>query len=368
MTLRIIKTGTDNMNTKFLIASGGTGGHFYPGFALGKSLHENGHSVLFVVRKNDPAAKTLAANGLTYTELDLHTGLPRSLNPARHWTFFKQLAASLKQTQALIKSFQPDVTLGMGGYVSFPLIFCSHFKGVKTAVHESNALWGLANKVCGYFCDLRLMGLPMEHSFKNAVLTSTPIRSEFAQDVNRSQVLSQLGLTPAPTVLIMGGSQGAKGLNEALPQVIKNNPQWQFIHITGTRWYDAQVQAYAGISNVKTVAYSEEIYKLMKAADLIICRSGASTLAEIIACELPAILVPFPHAAANHQFYNAKVLADAGCAQIVLEGPQLAQQLQHVLAQLGPDQLAQMRAKYHRLHIPSPLDATAHITQLLTEL
>lgn len=356
------------MNTKFLIASGGTGGHFYPGFALGQALHRQGRHVLFVVRKNDPAAKTLAANGLSYTELDLHTGLPRSLNPMRHVAFFKQLITSLQQTRQLLKTFQPDVTLGMGGYVSFPLIFCSHFMGVKTAVHESNALWGLANKVCGYFCDLRLMGLPMQHTFNNAVLTSTPIRPEFAQEVDRTAVLSGLGLHPAPTVLVMGGSQGAKGLNEALPQVIKNCPQWQFIHVTGTRWYDAQVQAYAGLTNVKTLAYSEEIYKLMKTADLMICRSGASTLAEIIACELPAILVPFPHAAANHQYYNAKVLADNGCAKIVLESPQLAAQLQSALARLGPEPLAKMRGKYHRLPIPSPLDAGQQITQLLTQL
>ncbi len=356
------------MNTKFLIASGGTGGHFYPGFSLGKALHEQGHRVLFVLRQNDPAAQTLAAHGLSYTELDLHTGLPRSVNPMRHWAFIKQLATSLKQTRALINNFQPDVTLGMGGYVSFPLIFCSHFMGVKTAVHESNALWGLANKVCGYFCDLRLMGLPMKHTFKNAVLTSTPIRSEFTQTVQRGAVLSELGLHPAPTVLVMGGSQGAKGLNEALPHVIKNSPQWQFIHVTGTRWYDAQQQAYAGLTNVKTLAYSEEIYKLMKTADLMICRSGASTLAEIIACELPAVFVPFPHAAANHQYFNAKVLEEGGCAQIVLEGPQLARQLTKTLAQLGPGTLAQMRAKYHKLQLPNPLDATARITQLLIDL
>ncbi len=356
------------MNTKFLIASGGTGGHFYPGFALGKALHEQGHNVLFVVRKNDPAAKTLVANGLHYTELDLHTGLPRSVNPVRHLAFIKQLVTSLKQTRGLIKNFQPDVTLGMGGYVSFPLIFCSHFMGVKTAVHESNTLWGLSNKICGYFCDLRLMGLPMRRTFKNAILTSTPVRPEFAQRVDRTAVLSGLGLTSAPTVLVMGGSQGAKGLNESLPQVIKNSPQWQFIHLTGTRWYETQLQAYKGLSNVKTLAYSEEVYKLMKAADVILCRSGASTLAEIMACQIPAIFVPFPYAAANHQYYNAKVLQDSGCAKIVLENPHLAHQLQETLAQLGSTQLADMRAHYHRLQIPSSLDATTRITQLLREL
>ena len=353
----------------FLIASGGTGGHFYPGFALGKALHTNGHDVLFVLRKNDPAAKTLAANGLAYTELDLNTGLPRTFNPARHARFLRQLVSSLKQTRTLIQNFHPDVTLGMGGYVSFPLIFCSHYMGVKTAVHESNALWGLANKVCGYFCDLRLMGLPIQHTFKNAVLTSTPIREEFGLPVNRAEVLNALGLNPTlPTVLIMGGSQGAKGLNETLPHVIKNTPQWQFIHLTGTRWYDAQLAAYQGLTNVKTLAYSEEIYKLMKSADLIICRSGASTLAELIACQLPAMLVPYPYAAANHQYYNAKVLADAGCGQIVLEGPQLATELTQTLARVDTAVLSRMRTQYATLEIPNPLTCGGHITKLLENL
>ncbi len=352
-------------NTRFLIASGGTGGHFYPGFALGKALKEQGAEVLFVVRREDPAATTLSANGLDYREIDL-MGLPRSINPIRQARFIGKLYKSLRQTRQLITAFRPQVTLGMGGYVSFPLIFCSHFMGVKTAVHESNAIWGLSNKICGTFSNLRLMGLPMQKTFANAVLTSTPVRAEFGQSVNRAEVLAQLGLrTDVPTALIMGGSQGAKGLNEALPSVIKKLPYWQFIHLTGTRWYNAQQAAYEGILNVKTLAYSEEIYKLMKSADLMICRSGASTLAEIIACKLPALLVPFPHAAANHQYFNAKILATAGCATIIQEGPEFAQRLHKQLASLS---LPDMKQSYERLHIPSPLQATATITKLLEDL
>ena len=355
-------------NTRFLIASGGTGGHFYPGFALGKALQTQGHNVLFVVRREDPAIPTLAANGLTYEQIDL-IGLPRSFNPVRHVRFIGKLVKSLKQTRHIIKTFRPDVTLGMGGYVSFPLIFCSHFMKIKTAVHESNAIWGLSNKICATFADLRLMGLPMQKTFHNAVLSSTPIRAEFGQPVSRQDVLAQLGLkTDVPTVLIMGGSQGAKGLNEALPQVIKNTSQYQFIHLTGRRWYEAQQAAYQDLPNVKTLAYSEEIYKLMKSVDLMICRSGASTLAEVIACKVPAILVPFPHAAANHQYFNAKVLADAGCAHIVLEGPKLASQLQTSLQALTPQKLAKMHEAYNRLTLPDPLQATQQITDLLATL
>lgn len=355
-------------NTRFLIASGGTGGHFYPGFALGKALQAQGAHVLFVVRKNDPAAGTLRANKLSYEQVDL-TGLPRSVNPLRQVRFVGKLIKSFWQTRRIITSFRPQVTLGMGGYVSFPLIFCSHFMGVKTAVHESNAIWGLANNVCGRFCNLHLMGLPMKKTFNHAVLTSTPIRSEFALDVNRAEVLGQLGFNPQmPTVLMMGGSQGAKGLNEALPGIIKNFPQWQFIHLTGTRWYETQQAAYQGLTNVKTLAYSEEVYKLMKSADLIICRSGASTLAELIACRLPAILVPFPHAAANHQYFNAKVLADCGCARVVEEGESFATRLKAQLEEVLPAKLPAMKAAYEKLQMPDPLQATTYITQLVQDL
>ena len=356
-------------NNRFLIASGGTGGHFYPGFALGKALHEQGADVLFVVRKADPAANVLATHGLPYTELNLHTGLPRSINPVRHLRFIKQLFTSLTQARALIKQFRPDVTLGMGGYVSFPLIFCSHFMGVKTAVHESNSIWGLSNKICGWFSTVRLMGLPMKRTFKNAVLVSTPIRQEFSQKVDRAQVLGILGLDPQKTtLLITGGSQGAKGLNEALPAIIRALSQYQFVHLTGQRWYEEQCKAYQGITNVKTLAYCEDIYRLMKSCDGIICRSGASTLAEIIACKIPAILVPFPHAAANHQYFNAKTLVDAGCAEIVLQNSKLARGLEEKIAGLTPQKLAMMRKQFDKLDLPSPLQATQVIASLLKEL
>lgn len=356
-------------NKRFLIASGGTGGHFYPGFALGKALQAQGAEVCFVVRKNDPAAQVLAREGLACQQLDLHTGLPRSFSPLRHGRFIKQLFRSFQQTRALIQTFRPDVVLGMGGYVSFPLIFCAHRLGVKTAIHESNALWGLSNKICGRFATVRLLGLPMRTTYSNAVLVSTPVRADFAQPVNPAQERQKLGLAPTrPTALIMGGSQGAKGLNEALPHVIKNAPNWQFIHLTGTRWYDAQQRAYEGLPNVKALPYSEEVYKLMKACDVVICRSGASTLAELIACRLPAILVPYPHAAANHQYFNAKVLADTGCAQIVQEGPQLSERLTQALLACTPQTLAARCKAYGQLPIPNPLGAANKTAQLLLEL
>lgn len=362
------------MNRRFLIASGGTGGHFYPGLALGKELRRQGLAVLFIVRKNDPAAQVLETHKLRYREIDF-TGLPRSINPLRHLRFWGKFFKSMFETRRIIKEFRPDVAIGTGGYISFPLIFMAHFCGVKTAVHDSNARLGLSNKICGHFADLFMLGLPINKRLKNAVLTSTPIRQEFAETPDKTAVLEGLGLDPEKhTALVFGGSQGAKGLNGACAEIIaklsKRATRWQFIHITGERWFGVIRESYAGLHNVAVLPYSHEIYALMRVADLAVCRSGASTLAELMYCRLPAILVPFPHAAADHQYYNAKILADAGCARIVREDKNLKDHLWRTFTRLTSrnKELFAMRGAYRRLRIPNPMTAAKGIVKRLRNL
>ena len=359
------------MNRRFLIASGGTGGHFYPGFVIGQTLHKQGCAVLFMVRRNDPAAQILETHHLPYQEIDF-TGLPRSINPLKHLRFSYKLCKSLLQTRRIIRRFRPDVAVGTGGYISFPLIFMAHFMGIKTAVHDSNARLGLANKICSKFADVFMLGLPIDKTLKNSVLTSTPIRHEFVEPIDRSSLLENLHLNPSyKTALIVGGSQGAKNLNLAIVQNATQHPDWQFIHITGERWYNTLKQMHT-THNVSVLAYSHEIYALIKAADLIICRSGASTLAELIYCQKPAILVPFPHAAANHQYYNAKILEQAGCAVIVPDNESLSETLHQELSRLSGDKaqniLTQMHRAYEKLTIPNPLSTANHIAQRLCKL
>lgn len=360
------------MNRHFLIASGGTGGHFYPGFVIGKTLRKQGCKVLFMVRKNDPAAQILENEHLHYREIDF-TGLPRSVNPVRHVQFIYKFFKSLIQTRRIIRQFKPDVALGTGGYISFPLIFTAHFMGIKTAVHDSNARLGLANRVCGKFADLFMLGLPVNKKIKNSLLTSTPIRREFTSPVDRKSILENLKLDPTrKTALVVGGSQGAKNLNLAIVQTAQQNPHWQFIHITGERWYNMLCEMYNHIPSVAVLPYSHEIYTLMKAADLVVCRSGASTLAELIYCRVPAVLVPFPHAAANHQYYNAKILSDAGCAVLLPDNAQLPGLLQKTFKEFEQKdisaRLERMHLAYQNLKIPNPVAAAKHIAQLLCKL
>lgn len=355
-------------HTRFLIASGGTGGHFYPGFAIGRTLHRQGAQVLFLVRRNDPAKDILAHYGLPFAELDL-TGLPRSFNPLRHVRFVSKLLRTLSHTRRIIADFKPDVALGTGGYISFPLVYCAHRMGIKTALHESNTRMGLSNKICARFTDLVMLGLPLDKAPKHARLTSTPVRGEFSNTVERNAVLAELGLNPAlRTVLVMGGSQGAKGLNEAVVSLVKAQPDVQFIHLTGEKWFEPLKARYAGLSNVRALPYAHEVYKLMKSADLMLCRSGASTLAELVACRLPAVLVPFPHAAEDHQFYNAKVLENYGCARVFRENPNLGAQLKQALSDLTPERLEQLRQNYAQIPLPDPLKAAGEIAGILKSL
>lgn len=364
------------MNKRFMIAAGGTGGHFYPGFALGKALQAQGCQVLFIVRKADVASRVLQDNKLKFAEIDF-CAFPRSLNPWKYIVFVYKLFKSLRQTRTLVQQFKPDVAVGTGGYVSFPLIFVAHRRGIKTAIHDSNTKIGLSNKVCAKFADIILLGLPVSKPIARSVLVGTPIRQEFAVPVKRNKVLKDLGLNPAfQTVLLFGGSQGARALNTALIEAVKKlvaeNDDIQFIHISGERWYQTIFNRYGKINRVQVLPYSNEIYDLILACDLVVCRSGAGTLAELICCKKPAILVPLPTAAANHQFYNAKILQSVGCAFIVQEGEQLQNELYTLMDRIlnapNHSMLHTMQENYAKLNLPDPLTAAERIAEMLRKL
>ena len=363
-------------NKRFIIAAGGTGGHFYPGFSLGRLLNKQDCSVLFVVRKDDVAAHVLTESKLKFQEIDF-CPLPRSFNPLKYIKFVIKLCKAFRQTSAILKEFRPDVAVGMGGYVSFPLLFIAHLKGIKTAAHDSNTIIGLSNKICSRFTDLFLLGLPVNKKIRHSILVGTPIRKEFADPVKRTKVLHDLGLDPNfQTVLLFGGSQGARALNQALIETAKRlvaeNDHVQFVHISGERWYETISRAYGKTNRIQVLAYSNEIYDLMHSCDLAVCRSGAGTLAELIYCKKPAILVPYPSAAANHQYYNAKILQSVGCAALVSEGGHLQERLYAVLDRLLSSAnnalLQTMQENYAKLNLPDPLTSSEQIAELLKKL
>ncbi len=362
------------MEDLYLIAAGGTGGHFYPGLALGKSLIAKDKSVIFVVKKDSPNIKYLDEQELSYQEIDF-VSMPRNFNVKKWFTFFMKFIQTVKDIKKLLKLTEPKCCIGMGGYISFPLIFTAHLMGYKTAIHDSNSRLGLANKICAKFADIVFLGLPIEKAPKNAILVGTPIREEFHAALSpEEQIYWEVQTDFGINMLIFGGSQGAKRLNFAAAEMAKKlvaatKGRLHIFHITGTRDYEEIKKIYGATPNIELLPYAEDIYSLMKAAHFIIARSGASSLAEICALKKPSILVPFPYAADDHQYYNAKLFEDAGLSLLVKESDNLEKDLYNAVKKLlsEHEHLSAMRKNYNNLTLPDPLKAAEKMAKKLEE-
>lgn len=362
------------MENVYLIAAGGTGGHFYPGIALGKELLEKGKNVIFIIRKDSPNIKYLDDNELSFQEIDF-VPLPRNKGFKEWLDFIKKFYQSLKQMRQLIKITNPKWCIGMGGYISFPLIFMARLMHCKTAIHDSNSRMGLANKICAKFVDLVFLGLPMDNAPKNAILVGTPIREEFRSKLTEEEkIYWEMETGFGINLLIFGGSQGAKKLNYAaaiackkLIEVAKDH--LNVFHITGTRDYEEIKKIYGDTPHLTLLPYTEDIHSLMKAMHIIIARSGASSLAEIYALRKPSILVPFPYAADNHQYYNAKIFKDLGLSFLLEENMFLQQDIFNAVKKLlsEPEHLQKMRACYNNQILPEPLQAAEKMIAKLDE-
>jgi len=301
------------------IAAGGTGGHFYPGLVAAQALKARGWEPLLIVRTGDPALALLEKEGIASLPVDLR-GLPR--RPGTElFTFARKLAGSLGTMSRALRSFRPDLALGMGGYLTFPLMYAAWRRGIPRAAHESNAILGLANAASAKLGAEIFWGLPPASPAAGGTLVGTPVRPALWTRKDAAASRRALGLAPErPTVLVFGGSQGARGINAALPRALAAIPGIQALHLAGKGNADAAAAAYraAGVE-AKALDYLEDMASAYGAADLVVCRSGASTLAELAAQRAPAILIPYPHATADHQTANARVFERAGAAVLIPE-------------------------------------------------
>jgi UDP-N-acetylglucosamine--N-acetylmuramyl-(pentapeptide) pyrophosphoryl-undecaprenol N-acetylglucosamine transferase len=343
-----------------VIAAGGTGGHFFPGLALAEELGERGWKTLFIVRRNDPALTALEKKGLTALEIDLR-GLPRRFG-AELAAFPWHVLRAWALLRRALADFSPDVVVGTGGYLSFPLIAAAAFEKIPRLVHESNCDSGLANQACSFFGADILWGLPPTSG--SGKIVGTPIRRELWSLQDSAQARKKLGLAEGrPTLLVFGGSQGAAGINRALPDILirlaKGAPDsFQILHLSGQAHAEALRKAYAKAPFTwKVEPFVSEMGAAYAAADLVLCRSGASTLAELAAQKKPAILIPFPSATGNHQEHNAKIFTGIGAARLILE-PRLTEFLPGFLEELlksadAKAKRASMSSAYGTLGLPS---------------
>ena len=363
------------MNYRILIAAGGTGGHFYPGFALAQELRTRGWQPLFLIKKNDISKPALAAAGLPYAEIEA-IALPRSFNPVAQAVFLFKFYRSLSLARRIIADFSPDAAIGTGSYIAFPALLAARLAGVKAYIHESNAKFGLGNYLAGFFCDQVLLGLPVKDNpfSRKSSLTGTPVRAAFASLPEKKSALAALGLeTGRLTALIFGGSQGAGRLNEAaVASAVALKGLFQLIHITGRGNFKNVIEAYAaaGLSSepgLKVFDYREDMPQLYAAADLVISRSGAGTVAELALLGKPALLVPLPSSAGGHQKANALVLADKEGAICLEEGTDLARRLTLRLKEHldNPAKTAEMTANIKKTGIPDALQAAGLLADII---
>ena len=342
---------------KIAIAGGGTGGHLFPALAVAEVLSERGHEpLIFISEKDIDALATRERTEFRFEKLP-SIGMPRIFSPAI-FGFLKRFNESLAPVRALYKKFEPDAVLGMGGFTSTAPILAGRLRKIPTFVHESNAIPGKANRLNARMTDAVLLGLEDCARFfprSRCVVTGTPIRKSLLRRVPKEEARAAFGLENGrKTLLVMGGSQGARGINEtlikALPQ-LKQQPL-QMIHLTGGEDEQLTLANYRreGVP-AHIAAFCHRMEEAYSAADFAISRSGAASLSELSYFGLPSLLIPFPHAAENHQALNAEIFERHGAAMVAEQAqltPEIvAEKIAWMLAE--PDRLQTMSERARRL-------------------
>lgn len=357
---------------KIIIAAGGTGGHIFPGLAVARAFRKRDPSVeiLFVGSKKGIEAKLVMKEGYQFREIAVK-GLKGGRIAAKSKSILLLLAAFF-QSAKIISSFKPDMVLGLGGYASGPIALGAKLMGAKLIIHEQNSIPGLTNKILARVADG--VAVSFEKTLRyfqpgKSILTGNPVREEIALMGGAGRD----GIRGAGmTVLVFGGSQGASSINRAIIEgldfLLDIKEKVRFVHQTG-RGQEALVSAEYQKRGYDALVlpFIEDMARSYSQADLVVCRSGATTVAELAATGRPAILIPYPYAANNHQLENAMALAGAGAAVVIeeshLSGQGLAQKMKSLLSE--PEELRAMGIKAKSLAVG---DAAEKLADFCCEL
>jgi UDP-N-acetylglucosamine--N-acetylmuramyl-(pentapeptide) pyrophosphoryl-undecaprenol N-acetylglucosamine transferase len=348
---------------KAIIAGGGTGGHLFPGIAVAREIQRRRpeSEILFVGAEQGIETRLVPQEGFQLRTLP-SGGVKGMSWKKRVWN----VAATLKgllQARSILKDFRPTVVIGVGGYASFPMLGAAILGGYPRLIMEQNVIPGLTNRVLGKWVDYAAVTDPRTVQFfgKRAVVTGNPVRSQFKSISPRKH-------QPPYTILIFGGSQGARAINEGVRRCLPLLADWKdrlrFVHQTGEQQLAETRKAYDDLGFVSDVRpFFSHFHEQYASADLIISRAGATTVAEIKAAGRAAVLVPFPFAADDHQTENARAMVDENAAVLIpnaeLTGERLAGVIRSLLGDLN--QLSEIEANARRLAV---LDAESRIVDL----
>ncbi len=355
---------------RVLIAAGGTGGHIYPGIAVAREIirRDSSSLVRFVGTARGLEARLIPQSGFELSIIESaglkSVGLGAKVRGL--WLLPKSFVAARK----IIRAFNPNIVVGAGGYVSGPVLLTASLLRLPTLVMDSNALPGFTNRVLARFVDKAAVSFAeaIPYFRGKAVLTGNPVRREFFEIPPKRHDSSQV------SILVFGGSQGARAINEAvidaLPQLSAKKNQLRLVHQTGDADYDRvrrgyEMETWSERGEVKR--YIDDMMTEFANADLVVCRAGATTTAELIAAGKAAIMIPFPLAADDHQRKNAEALQTAGAARMILQndlsGDLLAREILSLID--APQNLEGMEEAGRKL---GRLDAASAMVDLIEEL
>ena len=351
---------------RILIMAGGTGGHVYPALAVADYLRHRGTQILWLGTDAGLETRVVPANGYTLSTIRV-SGL-RGKGLLRLLTAPFKLVAALFHTMIIIRRFSPDAVLGMGGYVSGPGGIAAWILRIPLYIHEQNAIAGLTNRLLSPFATLIMQGFPNTFSANKRVQTTgNPVRDEI---INSSTMGKTTTDQPHDDVclLVLGGSLGAMVLNQTVPSALNSLPadtHLQIWHQTGTQHLQQTKEIYEkyGLHEVRIEAYIDDMGSAYAWADLVLCRAGALTLAELCISGLASVLVPYPFAVDDHQTANAHFLSDAGAAVLLPESEMKVDKLASLLSGFcqARSRLQAMAEKTRNL---AYVDATAQVAEL----
>lgn len=340
----------------------------FPGIAVAEQLRACGHEPVLLISQKSVDREA----SRKYGDLEF-ISIPAIAKPAtfslKMLPFLWKLWGAIRQCRAILRERNADAVIGMGGFTSLPPVYAGRKLGLKTFVHDSNALPGKANRLTARWCDQVFVGMKEAIAHfpgSSVVVTGTPVRKEMHVLPAREEAAARFGLDPArPIVVVMGGSQGARRLNALVAEAFDHFPAGtQVLHVAGSSDEARVREAANGRAGYTVLGFCDDMASVYALADLALCRSGASSLTELAHAALPSILVPFPFAADDHQTKNAEVFSRAGAAVLVqereLDGAKLAALVSDILQ--NPAKQQAMRDAARSLDVP---DAAVRIANAI---
>lgn len=365
-------------NNKYFVTGGGTGGHIYPALAIADALTEGGAKVYYVGNKRNMEYELASKKGYKFLHVSVKS-MPRALNPKFFWWGVKLVKAILYSIK-YIKKYKPKAVFATGGYVSAPMVFACRITHTPYIMHDCDAMPGLVTRKLSRRAKYVTLAFEKAKKYipnRRAIVTGNPIREQF-KTLTKEKARDELGLDSSMlTVAIMGGSQGAKSINHTAVELLKEFSQelgLQVIFQTGKKNYeeitDFLKQIYPAWEQDKNLIvrpYFDNMISVLKAADIVISRAGSLSISEICASNVAPILIPYPHAAANHQRLNAKSMLEAG-ACIYIEDIKLEPNiLRNTIIELINNPVKISYLKQNSSYLAKP-DATKEIAEMIRSI